>query len=93
MAAELGKGRSFLKAVLRHWGRIRRLKRPTRVLAGIALCFGGVLWFLPILGMWMLPLGLVVLALEIPLLRPRIDAWVERKERSLGVRDRSEPEE
>jgi hypothetical protein len=37
-----------------------------RVPAGIALIGGGVLSFLPILGIWMLPLGVALLAQDIP---------------------------
>ncbi len=33
-----------------------------RWVLGLSLMFGGVLWFLPILGVWMIPLGLLVLA-------------------------------
>ena len=37
-----------------------------RVPAGIALIGGGVLSFLPVLGIWMLPLGVALLAQDIP---------------------------
>jgi hypothetical protein len=40
-----------------------------RVPAGVALIGGGVLSFLPVLGIWMLPLGLALLAQDIPLIR------------------------
>jgi hypothetical protein len=40
-----------------------------RVPAGVALIGGGVLSFLPLLGIWMLPLGLALLAQDIPVLR------------------------
>lgn len=38
---------------------------------------GGVLGFLPILGFWMLPLGVAFVALDIPPMRKRIDAWMD----------------
>jgi hypothetical protein len=38
-----------------------------RILLGALLVLGGILGFLPILGFWMLPLGLAILALDIPL--------------------------
>jgi hypothetical protein len=47
-----------------------------------ALIIGGLLSFLPVLGIWMLPLGLVLAARDIPLLhRPmaRMLAWIETK--------------
>ena len=52
-----------------------------RSLLGVVLCIGGVLGFLPILGFWMLPLGLALIALDIPALRRRLLAWLERAER------------
>ena len=40
-----------------------------RVPAGVALIGGGILSFLPVLGIWMLPLGLALLAQDIPVIR------------------------
>ena len=36
---------------------------------GIVLMLGGVLGFLPVLGFWMIPLGLALLATDIPPMR------------------------
>lgn len=48
----------------------RRLPPGLRLVAGILLIVGGVLGFLPVLGFWMIPLGIAVAALDIvPLLR------------------------
>ena len=51
-----------------------RLRPPrsvwVRVPAGIALTGGGVLGFLPVLGFWMLPIGLALLAYDVPPMRP-----------------------
>ena len=51
-----------------------RLRHPravwVRVPAGIALTGGGVLGFLPVLGFWMLPIGLALLAYDVPPMRP-----------------------
>jgi len=51
----------------------RKLKVPQqkwlRILLGIALIIGGILGFLPIVGFWMLPLGIVVLSMDIPMVR------------------------
>lgn len=41
-----------------------------RLPLAIALIIGGCLSFLPILGFWMLPLGLVLLAIDLPVFRP-----------------------
>lgn len=43
--------------------------RPARITLGILLVLGGLLGFLPIVGFWMIPLGLAVLAVDIPPLR------------------------
>jgi hypothetical protein len=43
---------------------------PYRIPAGIALTVGGIAGFLPILGFWMVPLGLAVLAQDVPVMRP-----------------------
>jgi hypothetical protein len=53
-----------------------------RIPLAIILIFGGIFSFLPILGVWMLPLGLLMLAIDIPLLqRPSVRAalWIEAK--------------
>jgi hypothetical protein len=39
---------------------------------------GGVFGFLPILGFWMLPLGVALIGLDIPPARKRIQAWMEK---------------
>ena len=46
-----------------------------RLLLGLVLIIGGILGFLPILGFWMIPLGVAVAALDVmPLLR-----WLHRR--------------
>jgi len=53
--------------LVRHMDRLRRRTKPwLRVPLGILLCLGGVLGFLPLLGFWMLPLGLGILAVDWP---------------------------
>jgi hypothetical protein len=55
--------------------------RFERTILGIALCIGGILGFLPILGFWMLPLGILILSLEyhpVRRLRRRIEVWYGR---------------
>jgi len=44
-------------------------RRSLRILLGTLLIIGGLLWFLPLLGLWMLPLGLLVLSVDIALIR------------------------
>jgi len=62
------------------------VRRPTsrliRLPMGVLLVFGGLFGFLPILGFWMLPLGLLLLARDIPSLeRPlaHLFAWLNRR--------------
>lgn len=45
--------------------------RAGRIATGTALIGGGVLGFLPVLGFWMVPLGLIVLSHDIPAVRRR----------------------
>ena len=40
-----------------------------RALLGIAFVIGGVFSFLPVLGIWMLPLGLIILSIDSALIR------------------------
>ena len=44
--------------------RLQRLPHPWRAILGAALVVGGVLGFLPVLGFWMIPLGLLLLAVD-----------------------------
>ncbi|MCE2461074.1 MAG: hypothetical protein J4F38_09880 [Pseudomonadales bacterium] len=43
---------------------------------GVLFLIGGVLWFLPIVGIWMLPLGVALIALDIPWSRHRVHDWM-----------------
>jgi len=62
------------------------LRRPSswlvRIPVAILLIVGGIFSFLPVLGLWMLPLGLLLFAQDVPMLQPplvRLLSWVERK--------------
>jgi hypothetical protein len=57
------------------WGQ-RYLPPGVRTLVGVALMVGGVLGFLPILGFWMLPLGIAITSLYFPPLRRRLERWL-----------------
>ena len=59
------------------WGQ-NHVPPGVRTVLGALFCVGGVFGFLPVLGFWMLPLGLAFIALDIPPLRKRVDAWVDR---------------
>lgn len=45
--------------------------RLGRLIAGILLIIGGILGFLPVVGFWMIPLGLIVLSVDFPFIRRR----------------------
>jgi hypothetical protein len=51
-----------------HWLR-RPSSRWLRIPAGVLLIAGSVLFILPVFGLWMLPLGLLLLAEDVPALR------------------------
>ena len=56
--------------------------RPARLAAGTLLTVGGVLSILPVLGLWMLPVGLVLLSEDVKPLRRGTDRmlnWIERR--------------
>ena len=57
-----------------------------RMALGVILILGGLLGFLPILGFWMVPLGLVVLSVDLPPVRRfrrnatvRIGYWLHKR--------------
>lgn len=56
----------------------RYLPPVVRGIIGVILILMGILGFLPILGFWMIPLGLAVLATDIPPLR----RWFKQKIRA-----------
>ena len=62
------------------------LRKPTsrwvRIPLAALLILGGIFSFLPVLGLWMLPLGLLLFAQDVPALQKpmaRMLGWVERK--------------
>jgi uncharacterized protein YqgC (DUF456 family) len=71
------------------------LREPSRRLvrfgAAILLILGGIFSILPVLGIWMLPLGLALLAEDAPGLKPQLERaarWCERRWRSWTARPR-----
>ncbi|WP_050765119.1 hypothetical protein [Fulvimarina pelagi] len=58
--------------------------RWLRISIGTLLVIGGLFGFLPVLGIWMVPLGLIVLSIDLPVvrrLRRRSDVWATRRYR------------
>lgn len=66
-------------------GPMSRLRRnswfPIRFPIALLMIAGGLFSFLPLLGVWMLPLGLLLLAVDLPLLRGPISALIIRTRR------------
>jgi hypothetical protein len=65
---------------------IRWLRDPKarwiRLPLGVLFILGGLLWFLPVVGIEMLPVGLLLIAQDVPFLRKpvgRAMVWLERK--------------
>ena len=74
------------------------LRKPSsklvRIPLAILLILGGIFSILPVLGLWMLPLGLVLFAQDVPFLQKPIAqglGWIERKwiERELAKEART----
>ncbi|MCA0433957.1 MAG: hypothetical protein LCH46_11920 [Proteobacteria bacterium] len=64
-----------------------------RVPLGILLVLGGFLGFLPVLGFWMLPFGLLILSIDFPPVRRfrrhvtvKLGNWIRRRWPSLAAR-------
>ena len=51
--------------------------RIARIVIGILLIIGGIFGILPVLGFWMIPLGFIVLSVDL--------AWVRKKRRKIEV--------
>lgn len=58
----------------------RHLPVGVRAGLGILAIAGGVLGFLPVIGFWMVPLGVVLIALDIPPFRRRVLNWLARQQ-------------
>ena len=66
-------------------GPVRWLRSPAarwvRLPLGVLCILGSLLFILPIFGLWMLPVGLLILAEDVPMLRrmrTRVLNWIER---------------
>lgn len=80
-----------------HWLHGRR-SRPVRIPLGILCIIGGLLWFLPVLGLELLPIGLLLIAHDVPWLRRPVSRftmwlldgydWLQRLSRRRFARDR-----
>jgi hypothetical protein len=64
-----------------------------RSIAGVLFIIGGCFGFLPILGFWMIPVGVMLIMLDLPVLRHKVIRWMNedvesrQKEREKDDRD------
>lgn len=56
-----------------------------RLILAIILIIGGLLAFLPILNIWMIPVGILLLATDMPFLRPIVSMTIIRLRRYLII--------
>lgn len=69
-------------------GFLEWVRRPrlhiVRIPLAILLILGGIFSFLPVLGIWMLPLGLLIIAIDIPPLRGPVGNTIVRLQRLIA---------
>ena len=61
--------------------------KPLRLGLGLLLVASGLLGFLPVLGFWMTPLGLLVLSVDLPMVRRwrrQLTVWWHRRNDPAG---------
>lgn len=63
----------------------QRRYRLLRIPLALVLIPGGLFGFLPVLGFWMLPVGLLLLAVDVPAMRPAISATLIRGRRRVEL--------
>ena len=72
------------------WGQ-NHVPPGVRTLIGLLFMVGGVFGFLPVLGFWMLPLGVAFVAMDVPPARRHIESWMGRLYRTAYL-DTSAPD-
>lgn len=72
--------------VRKHVKRVMPATRIGRIVVGILFVIGGTLGFLPVLGFWMIPLGLLILSVDFPVVRRfrrrhevKVGRWWQRR--------------
>ena len=54
-----------------------KLPPVVRSILGVLFFIGGCFGFLPILGFWMIPVGIMLVMLDLPFTRHRVVKWIE----------------
>ena len=72
---------------------LERIRRPEarliRIPLGLLLILGGIFSFLPVLGIWMLPLGLLLLALDLVFLQGPVNSAIVKGSRKWSTWSRA----
>jgi hypothetical protein len=72
---------------------LERIRRPEarwiRIPLGVFFVLGGIFSFLPVLGIWMLPLGLLLLALDLVFLQGPVNSGIVRGSRKWSTWSRA----
>jgi purine-cytosine permease-like protein len=85
---------NVIQKCLPPWGArvLQSARKPSavwlRVPLGIVLAIAGIFGFLPVLGFWMTPLGVALIAIDLPFLRgpmARVLAFLNRKLAAHGL--------
>jgi hypothetical protein len=86
-------GTLLQKFVQRHFHRLKTHPNPwLRKTIGILFVIGGLFGFLPVLGYWMIPVGLALLAVDWPWARRlsrQLISWWGRRARELHLKTQS----
>jgi purine-cytosine permease-like protein len=72
-----GEGKKSARNLRQTWSKAlrwmrRRIPTGLRTVLGLLLIVGGIFGFLPVLGFWMVPFGLAVIALDYKVLSKRV---------------------
>ena len=73
-----------------NYRRLRTAPTVVRIAIGLLLILGGIFGFLPVLGFWMIPLGLIVILIDVPAVKRLAsrgrDWWRQRVGRTRAPR-------
>jgi hypothetical protein len=66
-----------------------RIRKPgwmiARIILAIVFILGGFLAILPVFGLWMIPLGLLLLAIDVPALKGPVTSFLIRGRRRIDL--------
>ncbi|MBL6865182.1 MAG: hypothetical protein ISQ90_10365 [Rhodospirillales bacterium] len=62
----------------------RKVLPGLRTIFGLLFVIGGIFGFLPILGFWMIPVGFLLISLDVPFSRKLVRTWLYRRKREFA---------